>query len=133
MVWKNVDVLVADVAGLDGVFGMNLLLPSVTIDTAGLGIDGLGDLSNILQELQELLEELFGDLASTPLTAADEELSLEDLLALLDLDVSPMYFDSIVFDPANAELRVQSQLVPEPVTVALLGAGSLLLLRRRRR
>ena len=136
VVWKNVDVLVADVADLDGVFGMNLLLPSATIDAAGLGIDGLGDLSNILQELQDLLEELFGDLAPTPLTAADEGPSLEDLLALLDLDVSPMYFDSIVFDatdPTNAELRVQSQLVPEPVTMALLGAGSLLLLRRRRR
>lgn len=34
--WQNVDVMVADVAGLDGVFGLNLLLPASTIDTANL-------------------------------------------------------------------------------------------------
>ncbi len=34
LVWENVHVLVADIAGLDGVFGMNLLLPAVTVDPA---------------------------------------------------------------------------------------------------
>ncbi len=32
LVWQNVDVLIVDVPGLDGVFGLNLLLPSVTVD-----------------------------------------------------------------------------------------------------
>jgi hypothetical protein len=34
LVWKHVDLLVADIAGLDGVFGMNLLIPAVTVDPA---------------------------------------------------------------------------------------------------
>lgn len=34
LVWRGVDVLVLDVAGLDAVFGMNLLSPSVTLDAA---------------------------------------------------------------------------------------------------
>ncbi len=33
VVWNNVDVLVVDVPGLEGVFGLNLLLPAMTIDT----------------------------------------------------------------------------------------------------
>lgn len=32
LVWQNLDLLVVDVAGLDGIFGMNLLVPSVTLD-----------------------------------------------------------------------------------------------------
>jgi len=34
LVWENVDLLIADIAGLDGVFGMNLLAPAVTVDPA---------------------------------------------------------------------------------------------------
>lgn len=34
LVWENVDVLIADVAGLAGIFGMNLLIPAVTVDPA---------------------------------------------------------------------------------------------------
>lgn len=40
LVWENVDLLVADVAGLDGIFGMNLLVPAITLDLA----DPLGSL-----------------------------------------------------------------------------------------
>jgi len=40
LVWENVDILVADVAGLDGIFGMNLLVPAITSDPA----DPLGSL-----------------------------------------------------------------------------------------
>jgi hypothetical protein len=32
IVWQNVDILIIDVPGLAGVFGMNLLMPSATID-----------------------------------------------------------------------------------------------------
>jgi hypothetical protein len=32
IVWENVDILVTDVASLDGIFGMNLLVPAATID-----------------------------------------------------------------------------------------------------
>lgn len=32
LVWTEVDILVVDVAGLEGIFGMNLLVPSVTLD-----------------------------------------------------------------------------------------------------
>ena len=32
IVWKNVDILVTDVASLDGIFGMNLLVPAITLD-----------------------------------------------------------------------------------------------------
>ena len=34
LVWEHVDLLVADIAGLEGVFGMNLLVPAVTLDPA---------------------------------------------------------------------------------------------------
>jgi hypothetical protein len=40
LVWQNVDLLVADVAGLQGIFGMNLLVPAITLDLA----DPLGSL-----------------------------------------------------------------------------------------
>lgn len=43
LVWENVEVLVIDVAGLDGIFGMNLLVPAVTVDPA----DPLGSLFDI--------------------------------------------------------------------------------------
>ena len=32
LVWRNVDILIVDIPGIDGVFGMNLLVPAVTID-----------------------------------------------------------------------------------------------------
>lgn len=32
LVWKNVDVLILDIAGLNGVWGMNMLMPSATVD-----------------------------------------------------------------------------------------------------
>ncbi len=32
LIWENVEVFVADVAGLDGIFGMNLLIPAVNLD-----------------------------------------------------------------------------------------------------
>lgn len=34
LVWENVELMIIDVAGLDGIFGMNLLVPSVTVDPA---------------------------------------------------------------------------------------------------
>ncbi|MBC8010631.1 MAG: hypothetical protein H7067_11105 [Burkholderiales bacterium] len=43
LAWKNVELLIADVAGLDGIFGMNLLVPSITLDPA----DPLGSLAEI--------------------------------------------------------------------------------------
>lgn len=43
LVWENVDLLIADVAGLDGIFGMNLLVPAVTVDPD----DPLGSLFDI--------------------------------------------------------------------------------------
>jgi hypothetical protein len=43
LAWENVDVLVIDVAGLDGIFGMNLLVPAVTMDPA----DPLGSVFDI--------------------------------------------------------------------------------------
>ena len=43
VVWRNVDVFVLDIAGLPGVFGMNLLLMSATIDPD----DPLGSLATI--------------------------------------------------------------------------------------
>ena len=36
VVWQNVDVLVLDAAGLDGVVGLNLLLPAITMDLSTL-------------------------------------------------------------------------------------------------
>ena len=43
VVWRNVDVLVADVAGLDGVLGLNMLLPATTLDLANLTELGQND------------------------------------------------------------------------------------------
>lgn len=46
LVWENVDVYVADVAGLPGIFGMNLLVPAVTIDSSNPGdLEALFDIS----------------------------------------------------------------------------------------
>lgn len=78
LVWKNVDILVADVAGLDGIFGMNLLVPSVTIDSGTLtGLTGDGEIpSSLLEQLGPLLALLF--------------------------DISPGPFSGIVIDTTNA-------------------------------
>ena len=43
LVWQNVDLLVADVAGLQGIFGMNLLVPAITLDLS----DPLGSLFDV--------------------------------------------------------------------------------------
>lgn len=78
LVWKNVDLHVLDVAGLDGIFGMNLLVPAVTIDTsllAGLGLE---------------------DSESTGLLDA-----LGPLLALI-FDISPSAINTIVIDTTDA-------------------------------
>lgn len=80
VVWENVAVMVIDVEdpsgegeALEGVLGMNLLLPAVNIDLA-------------------------------------------DPLGIFD-DISPGYFDAIVFDSTDAnkvELRLYSDLAPPP-------------------
>ena len=90
LVWKNVDLLIADVAGLDGIFGMNLLVPAVTIDSstlAGLGL-GSGD-------------ETGGNLVDL----------LGPLLALL-FDISPGAFTSVVIDTTNAADPVMRLATP---------------------
>jgi len=81
VVWRNVDVMVVDIdvpveggMTLDGVMGLNLLLPSVTVDPAD------------------------------PLGAFD--------------DISPGYFDSIVFDATDGgavELRLYCELAPAAI------------------
>lgn len=65
IVWQNVKAMVIDVAGLDGVFGMNLALPAITIDMGDLGLPEAG------------------------------------AGGLFDLEISPGYFDAIVFDPTD--------------------------------
>lgn len=78
LVWENVDVLVADVAGLDGIFGMNLLVPAVTIDASTLGgLTGDGTVSDSMLDA-------FGP-----------------LLAFL-FDLSPGPFSGVVIDTTNA-------------------------------
>lgn len=78
LVWQNVDVLVADVAGLDGIFGMNLLAPAVTIDSSVLGgVTGDGEISDSMLDM-------FGP-----------------LLAFL-FDISPGPFTGVVIDTTNA-------------------------------
>jgi hypothetical protein len=122
LVWKNVEVLMVDnVAGLDGIFGMNLLVPSVTLDLTALGLDelDLGELGS-----GQDLEDLFGDYAA-----------LLGILAQLE-DQSPGFFHTIVFDatdPDDAQLRFGSSYIPEPAAALLLAAGTAALLRRRRR
>jgi len=122
LVWKNVEVLVVDdVAGLDGIFGMNLLVPSVTLDLTALGLSDL-DLGELGSEQD--LEDLLGDYAA-----------LLGILGLLQ-DQSPGFFDTVVFDAtdeSHPQLRFGSSYIPEPATVLLLAAGTAALLRRRRR
>ncbi|TVR48467.1 MAG: hypothetical protein EA425_14565 [Puniceicoccaceae bacterium] len=77
MVWQNVDLMVVDAAGLEGIFGMNLLLPAATIDR------------ETLANLGEGLEALFL------------------LLALITEEASPGLFSDIVYrnlDDTSAEL-----------------------------
>lgn len=59
LVWENVDLLVADIAGLDGIFGMNLLLPAVTVDPA-----------NPLGSLFDISPGIFRDVVIDTLDAA---------------------------------------------------------------
>jgi len=92
VVWRNVAVMVIDIdvpveggMTLDGVMGLNLLVPSVTVDPAD------------------------------PLAAFD--------------DISPGYFDSIVFDATDdgaVELRLFCELAPEAVlTGDMDGSGAI--------
>jgi len=121
VVWRNVDVLVLDVEGpdgvLDGVFGTNLLLPAMTVDFSLLGItdpDDLGDISDLLVDLSDVIGTLFAMLG----------------------DISPGHFDDIVFDATdanNVELRLYSSQVPEPSCIVMLTAACILLVGRRPR
>lgn len=88
VVWENVDILVVDIPGLDAVFGMNLLMPAVTIDPA-------------------------------------------DPLGWFD-DITPGYFEAMVFDAQNEQLELFSSLVPEPAGVILLAVCGIAAFRRRR-
>lgn len=65
LVWQNVEIMVADVAGLDGIFGMNLLVPAVTVDPA----DPLGSLFDISPGA-------FADIVIDTTNAADPTLRL---------------------------------------------------------
>jgi len=65
VVWQNVAILVADIAGLDGVFGMNLLLPAATVDPA-----------NPLGSLFDLSPGIFRDVVIDTLDAADPVMRL---------------------------------------------------------
>ena len=117
--WKNVDVLIIEeVAGLDGIFGMNMLLPAVTLDLSALV--GSGDLSG---SLEDIIDQL-GDFSA-----------LFDVLLAQMLDSTPGYFDTIIFETTGAdtaELRLFSTIVPDPSTLVLLcAAGPLLLMRKR--
>lgn len=88
VVWENVDLLIADVAGLDGIFGMNLLAPAVTLDTsllAGLGLDDADPAQ---------LAELYG------------------LLFALLFDISPGAFTDVVIDTTDAADPVMRLATP---------------------
>ena len=65
LVWENVDILVADIAGLEGVFGMNLLLPAVTVDPA-----------NPLGSLFDISPGIFRDVVIDTLDAANPVMRL---------------------------------------------------------
>jgi hypothetical protein len=142
LAWQNVEVMLLDVAGLEGIFGMNLLVPAMTLDYGDLGLEDLSDLSelgdldylgDLASILEDLLEELLGGVVLTerPLAAT---LDLSALDALLNAEISPGYFDTIIFDATDTAapvLRLQSDTVPEPATAALLAVGGLVVLRRR--
>ena len=85
LVWENVDLLIVDVPGLDGVFGMNLLSPSVSLDVDLTGLD-LADLLAIFDARSE------GPFTSIVFDASAGELSFQtvpepETLSLLGIGV----------------------------------------------
>jgi len=126
VVWKDVDVLVADLdidladdRKLDGVFGMNLLLPAVTVDMAALGLD-MDDLLGMLG-----LPALSAGPAAQAGGVAMDMADIWDLLGLLS-DPSPGYFDAIVFDATNPDsvtLRLHTELTVGAIVGDLDGDG----------
>lgn len=100
LVWQNVDVLVADVAGLDGIFGMNLLVPAVTIDSSALaGLTGDGTVSDsMLDAFGPLLSFLF--------------------------DISPGPFSGVVIDTTNAADPVMRLATPRSAGTAYAWLGA---------
>ncbi len=100
LVWENVDVLVADVAGLDGIFGMNLLVPAVTIDSSALGgLTGGGTVSDSMLD------------------------ALGPLLAFL-FDISPGPFSGVVIDTTNAADPVMRLATPRAAGTAYAWLGA---------
>ena len=134
VVWQNVDVLVVDIAGLDGVFGMNLLMPSVTVDFGALGI-GQDDFSGDLVTYEEFFETLFHPENDWEFIQAvtSANISLEIIDAILSnpsfVECGAMIFDAT--NPGNVEFRMYSSAVPEPTTLVLLVCGCWAAFRRR--
>ena len=127
VVWQNVDVLVLDVAGLDGVFGMNLLMPSATLDFTELDV-GL-DLFDLLFNADLLTDEEFLELLAG-LGPGYWAGVLEALANPSFVECEAMIFDAT--DPNNVEFRMYSNVVPEPTSVVLLACAVLALAARRR-
>lgn len=93
LVWENVTLLVLDVAGLDGIVGMNLFVPALAAET----ID-MEKIAKVLAALQS------GDLS------VDIGDLLQVLIAMQDLSPSPV--SAVVIDTTNAANPVMRLATP---------------------
>lgn len=99
MVWENVAILVADIAGLDGIFGMNLLVPAVTVDPA-----------NPLGSLFDISPGIFRDVVIDTLDATDPVMRLGAPAA----DGTALAWLAARFSPAERQNPDRGGLLADP-------------------
>ena len=149
--WNNVQVLVVDVAGLDGVLGLNLLLPSISADLDEIGPGYFNSIVFDATNSHKTELRMWSELGLTPGDAnADGMVNGDDFVALAvnytgsggtgktfaqgdfdrDGDVDGDDFVALAVNYTGTIGQPGGEL-PEPLSLSLLAGGAVFLLRKR--